>query len=145
MLAERGDAGVGRHAVGVNRADPPSLTLVAATLDRLRDVPLLVLALARPDVHTQAPSSWASRDVVEVRLAGLPRSACRQLIRAVVGDALDEDVVERLCARAGGNALFLEELLRVVSDDGPDERYLHDVPVNARILERARAWAPTTR
>ena len=65
----------------VHWADHPSLDLVDASLDRLHDAPLLVLALARPEVHTTSPGLWASREPVEVRLAGLPRSACEQLAR----------------------------------------------------------------
>src|SRR6185312_12673701 len=42
-------------------ADAATVQMIDATLRNLRDLPLLVLALARPEVHARFPALWAER------------------------------------------------------------------------------------
>jgi tetratricopeptide (TPR) repeat protein len=92
--------------------DLPTVALVEHVLRALEEKPLFVLALARPEVRDAFPELWASRDVHELRLCPLSRKASEKLARAVLGTAAANDVVDRLCAQAAGNAFYLEELLR---------------------------------
>ncbi len=100
--------------------DAPSIELVDTALRVLEDRPLLVLALARPEVHDAFPKLWVDRGVEEVPLGPLPPPASEQLIRDVLGD-LAPDVVARIRERSAGNAFFLEEILRATAEGRGDD------------------------
>ncbi|WP_437785761.1 serine/threonine-protein kinase [Sorangium sp. So ce1097] len=95
--------------------DAATVRLLDATLRNLRELPLMLLALARPDVHRQFPSLWAEREVQTIKLGPLPRRASAELVRAALGAAVPEGVVTQLVERAGGNPFYLEELIRAVA------------------------------
>ncbi|WP_438001753.1 protein kinase [Sorangium sp. So ce185] len=95
--------------------DAATVRLLDATLRNLRELPLLVLALARPDVHRQFPNLWAEREVQTIKLGPLPRRAGAELVRAALGEPVPEGVVAHLVERAGGNPFYLEELIRAVA------------------------------
>jgi hypothetical protein len=96
--------------------DKPSLDLLDATLEELPGRPVLVLALARPEVHDTFPRLWENRNVLGIRLAGLPPAAASMLVRQMLGDSLDAALTARIIERAGGNAFYLEEMIRAVAD-----------------------------
>ncbi|WP_437593715.1 serine/threonine-protein kinase [Sorangium sp. So ce1000] len=95
--------------------DAATVRLLDATLRNLRELPLMLLALARPDVHRLFPSLWAEREVQTIKLGPLPRRASAELVRAALGDPVPEGVVAHLVERAGGNPFYLEELIRAVA------------------------------
>ncbi|WP_437737701.1 serine/threonine-protein kinase [Sorangium sp. So ce1335] len=95
--------------------DAATVRLLDATLRNLRELPLMLLALARPDVHRQFPSLWADREVQTIKLGPLARRASAELVRAALGAAVPEGVVTHLVERAGGNPFYLEELIRAVA------------------------------
>jgi eukaryotic-like serine/threonine-protein kinase len=95
--------------------DLPSVKLIDAALRNLRDHPMFVLALARPDVSERFPRLWAGRELHELRLGALSARAARRLVHEILGDAPDA-VVGRLVDQAGGNPFFLEELIRAEVD-----------------------------
>jgi tetratricopeptide (TPR) repeat protein len=94
--------------------------LIDATLRRLRELPLMVLALGRPAIATKFPGLWSEREVQTIRLLPLPRRASEQLVREALGPAVADEVVARVVERADGNPFHLEELVRAVSA-GRDE------------------------
>jgi tetratricopeptide (TPR) repeat protein len=99
----------------VHAADAASVRLVDAMLRNLADHPLLVLALARPSVHDAFPRLWVERQVVPLPLAELSPKAAERLARAALGPrGTDDALVSRIVERAGGNAFYLEELIRSV-------------------------------
>jgi tetratricopeptide (TPR) repeat protein len=100
--------------------DLPTVQAVAGALRTLRDAPLMVLALARPEVHERFPNLWVDRNVVEVRLSGLSRRASERLVREVLGEEPTGVEVARVIERADGNALYLEELIRALSEGKQD-------------------------
>ncbi len=95
--------------------DLPTIKLIDAVLRNLKDCPLMVLALARPEVHDQFPNLWEKRGLFELRLPELTARASEQLVREVLGD-IEPARVERLVERAGGNAFWLEELIRAEAE-----------------------------
>ena len=99
-------------------SDLVSVKLVDAALQRLANAPLFVLALARPEVTTTFPQLWSARGPQEIRLEGLSKKASRQLVLDVLGKETPEDVVDRIVERSGGNAFFLEELIRTIASGG---------------------------
>jgi tetratricopeptide (TPR) repeat protein len=92
--------------------DLATVKQVDSVLRNLRDKPLMVLALARPEIHELFPDLWAARHVSELRLSGLSHRASAALVRQVLGSEVDEAVVRRVTERAQGNPFWLEELLR---------------------------------
>ncbi|WP_437682525.1 serine/threonine-protein kinase [Sorangium sp. So ce131] len=98
--------------------DLPSVRFIDAALRALRELPLCVVALARPEVHTVFPQLWAERAAQEIRLDALSRKASAELARDVLGEAAAPEEVDRIVERAAGNAFFLEELLRAAAEGG---------------------------
>lgn len=89
---------------------------VAATAPRISGSGgRLIVATARPSLLESNPE-WAAGDSEAGRhtlhLGPLERADARSLITALVGDALPDDLVERIADRSDGNCLFIEELLR---------------------------------
>ncbi len=101
-------------------ADPPSVRLVDVALARSHDRPVFLLALARPEVRETFPGLWGERGVLSLPLGELTRKASEKLVRAVLADA-DAATTARLVAQAGGNALYLEELIRAAAEGARDE------------------------
>jgi serine/threonine protein kinase/tetratricopeptide (TPR) repeat protein len=95
--------------------DAPSVKLVDEVLRQLSDSPVLVLALARPEVKDLYPELW-SQCMQEVPLRGLSQKASTRLVQEVLGPQVPPAVVARLVEQAAGNALFLEELIRGVAE-----------------------------
>jgi len=100
--------------------DLPTVRFLDSALQKLDDAPLMVLALARPEVHELFPRLWAERRMQELRLRELTRKASEGLVRQVLGDAVSPDTVERLVAQAEGHAFYLEELIRAVAEGHGD-------------------------
>lgn len=70
----------------------------------------VVLTTARPALLEREPAWCESAQVMH--LPPLPAAEVGELVHALIGDALPEELVERIVERAGGNPLFVEELLR---------------------------------
>ena len=100
--------------------DLPSITYVGEALQRLADRPLMVLALARPEVHEAFPNLWTNVERQDITLGRLTARAAERLVRAALGADLPADVATRLITRADGNAFYLEELIRRESEGGGD-------------------------
>ncbi|WP_437521150.1 protein kinase [Sorangium sp. So ce726] len=96
--------------------DLPTVRLIDAALQHARDLPLLVLALARPEVDELFPELWRQRVGLRLRLGALPRRASERLVREVLGDGVSAAQVDELLARAEGNAFVLEEQIRAVAE-----------------------------
>jgi len=92
--------------------DLPSVQFVDSLLRNLRDRPLFVLALARPEIERQFPSLWSARGATRMRLTELTERACRTLVRSTLGDDVPSSVTDAIVQRAAGNAFYLEELIR---------------------------------
>lgn len=99
-------------------SDTPTVNLLDSTLGALRHSPLFVLALGRPETHDMFPGLWARRDVQEIRLGGLSPRAAKGLVSAMLGDSIDSALTARIVERAGGNAFYLEEMIRAAAEGG---------------------------
>jgi eukaryotic-like serine/threonine-protein kinase len=100
--------------------DVPTVSYVGAALRRFQDRPLMVLAAARPEVHTLFPDLWASHGAQEIRIGALPDRAAERLVREALGAAAIPAVTAAVVERAGGNAFYLEELIRAVAEGRGD-------------------------
>lgn len=96
--------------------DLPTIKLIYAVLSALSDQPLLVLAIARTEVHEIFPQLWADRCVQEIRLRKLSRRASGQLVRQALGDVVGSEAMKSLVERSDRYASYLAELIRAVDD-----------------------------
>ncbi|MBK8943305.1 MAG: protein kinase [Polyangiaceae bacterium] len=93
-------------------ADNASLAWIGEVMRASRDLPLLVVATGRPEVHERVP---ALRDLLqpqELRLGPLGRKASEQLARALLGVHSTPEAVERVVEPLRGQPLSFEELAR---------------------------------
>jgi eukaryotic-like serine/threonine-protein kinase len=100
--------------------DRSTIRFIDAALGNLKQLPWMVVALARPEVHELFPRLWADRNVQEIRLGPLTRRASERLMQQVLGDRVSPEKAGRITALADGNAFYLEEMIRAVAE-GKDE------------------------
>jgi tetratricopeptide (TPR) repeat protein len=100
--------------------DRPSLQLVDLALRNLHDRPLMVMALARPEIADLFPGLWAGRPVTQLKLGALTRKASERLVQQVLGPGAEPEVVARIVELASGDAFYLEELIRAVAERSSD-------------------------
>lgn len=101
--------------------DLSTVQYVDAALRQHKDAPLMVLAMARPEVHQRFVGLWSERNLNEVRLGGLSKKAAEKLVKEVLGKDVSEAQVNLLIERADGNAFYLEELVRSVAEGKGEE------------------------
>jgi predicted ATPase/class 3 adenylate cyclase len=101
-------------------ADAASIELIGAVADRLADRPLLVLLMYRPTLEPDAlGTSHTPHTAIEV--APLSRSGSEDLLAAWFGDSthlFPERLRALILERAGGNPLYLEEVVRALLSAG---------------------------
>jgi tetratricopeptide (TPR) repeat protein len=101
-------------------ADELTVELVDTALHELQGAPFCVLALGRADTHTLFPNLWRAHKRQDLALKGLSKRACERLFRQILGEQLAPEAAARLIEQAGGNALFLEELIRAAAEGKTD-------------------------
>jgi predicted ATPase len=118
-------------------ADDGLLELVEGLSARLGDVPLLLLALGRPEFLDARPG-WARLPInLTVQLQALTEAHTQDLVRRLLSGALDrEAVAERVEEAAGGNPLFIEELAAWLSEG--ESAKAAGVPANIKTIIAAR-------
>jgi hypothetical protein len=102
-------------------ADALTVSFVDQALHEQAGAPLLVLALARPEVHEAFPRLWHGHKMQEIVLRRLSRKASERLIREVLGKDVPAAAVDCAIDQAAGNALFLEELIRSIAEGKTEE------------------------
>ena len=109
----------------------------------MRDHRVVFLALARPEFLERRPT-WGAGMIgnTTLPLEALTPAETAEVVGALLGSA-DADAVERVVATAGGNPLFIEELVAALEDD-PDADEL-PATVRTAIAARIDALSPTAR
>ncbi|HEY5281907.1 MAG TPA: protein kinase, partial [Polyangia bacterium] len=97
--------------------DFASVNYVDSALRVLRDKPLMVLALARPEVDERFYGLWRERHVQRISLPPLGKRAEQEFVRRVLGDVAPEKMAW-LLDHAQGNPFYLEELVRAAAAGG---------------------------
>ncbi len=100
------------------------LDLVESTAVLSSGAPLLLLCMARPELVERRPS-WPGT----LRLEPLPAEQAD----ALIGDAVSDELRERIARAAAGNPLFISEMLAMAAEDGDV-----DVPPTLKALLAAR-------
>ena len=104
----------------IHWGEPAFLDLVEHVAEWSRDASILLLCMARPDLLDER-STWAGgkTNATTISLAPLTDDECAQLIDHLLGSSgLPIEVRERITAVSEGNPLFVEEMLRMLIDDG---------------------------
>ena len=118
-------------------ADPTVFDVVESLASKTRDVPLLVLVLARPQLFDVRPG-WGGgmASHTNLVLAELSSEDSRTLIGRLLPGITDALLLERLVERGGGNPLFLEELSASLEERVAETA--SDLPTNVRATITAR-------
>ena len=101
-------------------ADDALLDFVAHLLDWASGVPLLVLATARPELLARR-LDWGGGNLNSstILLSPLSEGETQTLLRGLLGrSALPDEAEHTLLERAGGNPLYAEEFVRMLTDRG---------------------------
>jgi predicted ATPase len=103
-------------------AEPTQLDLLEYLAERVRDVPVLFLASARPELFDARPTLGGGLSSYSVLpLSALGEAAAEELTRELLQQhAVAPAVLERISDVAGGNPLFIEELASSVVDGTTD-------------------------
>ncbi|WP_345409357.1 hypothetical protein [Nonomuraea salmonea] len=151
---------VGGYLAGVARRGPVLLTLEDLhwaddqTLALLRALPSL-LATSRvllvvtcreselDDRQSDVLAALARLGPVRVGLSGLDPKAVAELVKATCVREIDEDAVESIVERTGGNPFFVRETVRLLDSEGAADRasateVLSQVPSGVRDVLRRR-------
>ena len=109
--------------------DDASARLLEHLLPLVEHVPLLIVGLSRPESGTagqrigQLASGEHADRYMELQLSRLPPGESRLLVQNLLRvDDLPAHVRQRIVDRAGGNPLFLEEIIRTLIDSGAVDR-----------------------
>ncbi len=123
----------------IHWAEEPMLDLVENLASGVRDVPLLILCLARADLLDERPT-WGGGKVraTAIELEPLPRADSERLVDALSDGDHDLSAAQRaaVLTRTEGNPLFIEETVRMMLEaDGAVESVPHTVQamISARI------------
>ena len=102
----------------IHWAHPSTLDLIDSLAARMKDTPILILCLARPELLDIRPM-WGGGKISSftIRLDPLGNDEAHALA-AQLTSALAGDVAAQIEATAGGNPLFIQELAAWVAEGG---------------------------
>jgi class 3 adenylate cyclase/tetratricopeptide (TPR) repeat protein len=104
----------------VHWGEPTFLDLVEHVADLSRDAPILLLCMARPEL-LDARAAWGGGklNATNILLEPLAPAESVELIESLTG-GIDAELRGRILEAAGGNPLFVEEMVAMVPEDGGD-------------------------
>jgi class 3 adenylate cyclase len=119
-------------------ADDALLSFLEHLADSVEGVPLLLLCTARPELYEQHPTFGTNaRNAQRINLAPLTDDETARLLAFLMERAvLPADTQRVLLERAGGNPLYAEEFVRLLSDRGRLDEV--DLPGSVQALIAAR-------
>jgi class 3 adenylate cyclase len=131
----------------IHWADESLLDLLETFAQRVREVPVMFVALARPELLTNRPG-WGGGvpSYTALLLDPLSPRAARELAeQLLMSAALIEDRAAAIAATAEGNPLFIEELSASVAERSTDESERLPTSVQAIVAARLDALRPDER
>jgi class 3 adenylate cyclase/tetratricopeptide (TPR) repeat protein len=120
-------------------ADEALLSFLEHLADWAEGVPLVLLCTARPELYERYSGFGANaRNVQSINLAPLSEGETARLIAALLERAvLPAETQRELLERAGGNPLYAEEFVRLLTDRG-EPAPVEEVPDSVQALIAAR-------
>jgi DNA-binding SARP family transcriptional activator/tetratricopeptide (TPR) repeat protein len=114
------------------------LGLVEHLADWSRDVPILLICLARPELLDVRPGWGGGKlNATSILLEPLSEAESVELIQNLAGIGVEESMRRRIVQAAEGNPLFVEEMLALALEDGRPTDEL-GVPPTIQALIAAR-------
>src|SRR5205823_2533132 len=122
----------------IHWAEEPLLELIEHLATWVREAPLLILCLARPELLDVRPSWGGGRlRATAIELEPLPREESEQLVDALLdGTELSETARRALLDKTEGNPLFVEETMRMLDEEGHES--VERIPDTVQALIAAR-------
>jgi class 3 adenylate cyclase len=124
----------------IHWADPSLLDLIEFLAGRVRDVPLLLLTLARPELLTMRPAWGGGLPAYSaLPLEPLAATDAAELTRRHLAQrevARSDDQADVLATTAEGNPLFIEELAASIAERPTADT--HELPTSIRGIVSAR-------
>ena len=96
--------------------DPSTLELLQLLAGQGVMVPLMLICTARPEFHPQWPMRSHHTQITLNRLSG--RNVREMVAQVAARNALNNQSIDAVIERTGGNPLFVEELTRAVLESG---------------------------
>jgi class 3 adenylate cyclase/tetratricopeptide (TPR) repeat protein len=129
----------------VHWAEPTFLELLEYLTGWIRDVPVLLLCLARPELAEEHPAWPGVRAGAVLALPPLTAEEATELVTAL-GDegAFDEATLARITAAAEGNPLFAEQLAALMAEE-PEARVSIPPTIHALLAARLDRLEPEER
>jgi class 3 adenylate cyclase/tetratricopeptide (TPR) repeat protein len=97
-------------------ADDLVLDLIERLLERLRNLPFVLIGTARPGFEQRWALKGGHHNSLVMHVDPLDADATASLARELFGETLTDDVLEFLLERSGGNPFFVEELVALVCE-----------------------------
>ena len=123
----------------IHWADTSLLDLIETLSLRVRDAPVLLVALARPEMLTERPT-WGGRlpAYTAVPLEPLADDAAQELVERLLAAAAHsrDPRAAQVVRTAEGNPLFIEELAHALSERSAGD--VTDLPASVRAIVAAR-------
>jgi class 3 adenylate cyclase/tetratricopeptide (TPR) repeat protein len=122
----------------IHWAEPALLELLDSLATRLRDVPVYLITLARPELLDTRPY-WGGglTRYTAIPLDPLPDAEARELAGSLLdASSTGAELADRLVHTSGGNPLFLEELAASVAERAPG--LASDLPSTVQAIISAR-------
>ena len=122
----------------IHWAEEPLLELIEHLATWVREAPLLILCLARPELLDLRPA-WGGGRVraTAIELEALPREESEQLVEALLdGGELSDEGRRALLDKTEGNPLFVEETMRMLAEEGTES--VERIPDTVQALIAAR-------
>ena len=144
----RAPAADGARLRGMEWADAATLELVESLAARVRDVPLLLLALARPELLEHRPARAAACPATALPLEPLGPAQSQELAnRPLTAASAAGFDAEAIAATSEGNPLFIEELAASLLEHAAAGGRASSRPRSARSCRRAstRSRRPSAR
>jgi predicted ATPase len=122
--------------------DQTSLEILDALVDRITELPVLLIVTFRPEFA--AP--WSSHpQATTIVLNRLDRSEAAQIVAQVSGGAIPEGLRQRIVAQADGVPLFLEELTETMLEGGAEANASLPATLHDSLMERLDRLAAAKR
>ena len=109
----------------IHWADPSSVELGLQVMPIVPEIPLVLVLVSRPDKESpgwrmiELAREVAGAGALELHLAPLTEQDSRQLVSNLLKvEALPEDLRKMILAKAEGNPFFVEEVIRMLIDQG---------------------------
>lgn len=120
--------------------DPASAEFLELIIGRMQQSRVLLVVTHRP---AWRPNLLGYNNISSLQLNRLGKANCATIVRAVAGDFVADDVIDRIVSRTDGIPLFIEELTKSLVEGGLDIAEA-DIPptLQASLLARIDRLGP---